>query len=150
MAKKRAISTSILAYALLYLALLVTIAYMLGSAGAIFAIIDVGTLPLFVAAGFDLESRIGNAFKIKDSGGLIGAMAGSGVGNEITDIAGAALDPTMHATIPGIVIFGTLALGVIYIIYRGMQGDDRHGQTEQESDASGIRSDREAKPSKAR
>ncbi len=91
--------------------------------GGIFALVDIGLLPLFIYAGFDLESKISGKFGL-ESNGLLGAAIGGGVGNLLTDLIGASFDPTMHPMLPGIGIFGTLSLGVIYILHASGRKDD--------------------------
>ena len=87
-----------------------------GIQGGIFALVDVGLLPLFIYTGFDMESRISKRLGL-ESNGLLGAAIGGGVGNLLTDLIGASLDPTMWSMLIGIGIFGTLSLGVIYILH---------------------------------
>ena len=90
--------------------------------GGIFALVDVGLLPIFIYTGVDIESRVSGRLGIEPNG-LLGAAIGGGVGNLLTDMIGASFDPTMWPMIVGIGIFGTLSLGVIWIIHRSQDDD---------------------------
>ncbi len=92
--------------------------------GGIFALVDVGLLPIFIYTGVDIESRVSGRLGVEPNG-LLGAAIGGGVGNLLTDMIGASFDPTMWPMIVGIGIFGTLSLGVIWIIHRSQ--DDGRG-----------------------
>ena len=107
--------TKKLTLAICYLAALAVAACLLDVDGGVFALVDIGLLPLFIFTGFDIETKISDRFGL-DSNGIMGACIGGGVGNLGTDMIGAALDPTMWGMIVGIMIFGTLSLAVIYII----------------------------------
>ena len=85
--------------------------------GGIFALVDVGLLPIFIYTGVDIEARVSGRLELEPNG-LLGAAIGGGVGNLLTDMIGASFDPTMWPMIIGIGIFGTLSLGVIWIIHR--------------------------------
>jgi hypothetical protein len=104
-----------LMYAIIYLVTLAICSHILSVDGGIFALVDIGLLPLFIVTGFDIEGRLAEHFGFR-SNGLMGACIGGGVGNLMTDVIGASLDMTMWPMLGGILLFGTLALGVIYII----------------------------------
>lgn len=95
-----------------------------GIQGGIFALVDVGLLPIFIYTGVDIESRVSGRLGIEPNG-LLGAAIGGGVGNLLTDMIGASFDPTMWPMIVGIGIFGTLSLGIIWIIHRSQNDGDR-------------------------
>ena len=107
--------TKKLTLAICYLAALAVAACLLDVDGGVFAIVDIGLLPLFIYTGYDIDKKIADRFGL-DSDGILGACIGGGVGNYGTDMIGAALDPTMWPMIFGIAIFGILSLAVIYII----------------------------------
>ena len=103
---------------LLCLAALSTLAnHLWNIQGGIFALVDVGLLPIFIYTGVDIEARVSGKLKLEPNG-LLGAAIGGGVGNLLTDMIGASFDPTMWPMIVGIFIFGTLSLGVIGIIHQ--------------------------------
>ena len=104
-----------LTLAICYLVALALIGIMFDISGAVFAIVDIGLLPLFIYTGYDIDKKIADRFGL-DSDGILGACIGGGVGNYGTDMIGAALDPSMWPMIFGIAIFGILSLAVIYII----------------------------------
>ncbi len=98
--------------------------YLFGIQGGIFALVDIGLLPIFIYTGVDIESRVSERFGF-ESNGMLGAAIGGGVGNLMTDMIGASFDPTMWPMIVGIGIFGTLSLGVVWIIHQSQrQGDE--------------------------
>jgi hypothetical protein len=90
--------------------------YYFGIQGGIFALVDVGLLPIFIYAGVDIEGRVSGKLGL-ESNGMLGAACGGGIGNLMTDMIGASFDPTMWPMLVGIGIFGTLSLGVIWIIH---------------------------------
>ena len=63
-----------LMYAIIYLVTLAICAHTLSVDGGIFALVDIGLLPLFIFTGFDIEERLANRFGF-ESNGLMGAPA---------------------------------------------------------------------------
>ena len=104
-------------YCVLYLFTLALISLFFEVDGGIFAITDIGCLPIFIFCGYDLDQKLCSAMGIKSTG-LIGAAIGGGVGNELTDILGCIFDPTMWCMLPGVLIFGLLSLVSIYILHK--------------------------------
>ena len=109
-------------YLLCLAALSMLASHLWGIQGGIFALVDVGLLPIFIYTGVDIESRVSGKLGIEPNG-LLGAAIGGGFGNLLTDMIGASFDPTMWPMITGIGVFGFLSLGVIWIIHQSLDSD---------------------------
>ena len=68
-----------------------------GMEGLIFGNVDNGVMLLCAATGLEIDRYL-------NRGGCYGVLIGAGLGNTISDTAGAILDPSMHGAILGITI----------------------------------------------
>jgi len=65
--------------------------------GLIFGIVDNGVMLAGALTGLELDRYL-------NRGGCYGVLLGAGLGNTISDTAGAILDPSMHGAILGITL----------------------------------------------
>ena len=65
--------------------------------GLIFGIVDNGVMLAGALTGLELDRYF-------NRGGCYGVLLGAGLGNTISDTAGAILDPSMHSAILGITL----------------------------------------------
>ena len=79
--------------------------------GLIFGMIDNGVLLLGAFTGLEVEKYLPKRFQKG-----LGAVAGAGIGNTVSDGLGAALDPSMTHMIVGIVVGCLIPLIVIPVV----------------------------------
>ena len=77
--------------------------------GEIFGLIDNGILFLLAILGINLDKRLGGS-------GLNGALFGSLIGNSLSDLLGALVDPVLRANALGISV-GCLEVVVVALLY---------------------------------
>lgn len=78
--------------------------------GLIFGLVDNGVLIFGAYTGLDIGERLAQGR------GALGAVLGAGIGNAVSDAAGAATDPAMHSMIVGVTVGCLLALAVVPVV----------------------------------
>ena len=79
--------------------------------GIIFGIIDNAVLILGAVTGYEVERFLPRRFQVG-----VGAIAGAGIGNTVSDFLGAVLDPALIHMTGGIVLGCLLPLAAIPLI----------------------------------
>ena len=79
--------------------------------GLVFGLIDNGVLIFGAFTGLEIERALPKKFQVG-----LGAVIGAGIGNTVSDAAGALLDPAMFSMIGGITLGCILPLFIIPVI----------------------------------
>ena len=79
--------------------------------GLVFGLIDNGVLIFGAFTGLESERALPKKFQVG-----LGAVIGAGIGNTVSDAAGALLDPAMFSMIGGITLGCILPLFIIPVI----------------------------------